>query len=383
MQVRKKKTDRGVAGIYIHIPFCKQACHYCDFHFSTQTDLREEMTRSLLHEMELQRLYLSGHAVDTLYFGGGTPSLLPVDQLASLMAKAKELFGIHPDGEITLEANPDDLTPETLHSLKLAGINRLSIGVQSFDDGVLSWMNRGHTANQIFTSYQAAHAIGFSAISIDLIYGIPNQADGYWANTVRQAIALEPEHISAYHLTIEDRTAFGNWKKKGKVLEVTDEQAAQEFHYLMNQLEKAGYEHYEISNFARAGNYGLHNSNYWNGEHYLGIGPSAHSYNGVSRQFNVANNNLYIKAIGRHEVPAEKEVLTRENQVNEYLFTGLRTRWGCSVQKLKETWGYDLLAMPYTQQLLEQRFLVLENDRLLLTRPGKFQADKIAADLFI
>lgn len=341
------------------------------------------MTQSLLHEMELQRLYLSGHAVDTLYFGGGTPSLLPVDQLESLMAKAKELFGIHPDGEITLEANPDDLTPETLHKLKEAGINRLSIGVQSFDDGVLRWMNRGHTSSQIFTSYQAARTIGFSAISIDLIYGIPNQADGYWANTVRQAIALEPEHISAYHLTIEDRTAFGSWKKRGKLVEATDEQAAREFEHLMDQLEKAGYEHYEISNFARAGRYGLHNSNYWKGEHYLGIGPSAHSFNGVSRQFNVANNHLYIKAIGRHEVPAEKEILTRENQVNEYLFTGLRTRWGCSVQKLKEMWGYDLLAVPYTQQLLEQKFLVLEDGRLLLTRLGKFQADKIAADLFV
>ncbi|HAC23942.1 MAG TPA: coproporphyrinogen III oxidase [Cytophagales bacterium] len=372
-----------MAGIYIHIPFCKQACHYCDFHFSTQTDLREKMTESLLREMELQRLYLSGHTVETLYFGGGTPSLLSVAPLANLIAKANELFGIKPGGEVTLEANPDDLMPETLQGLKEAGINRLSIGVQSFDDGVLGWMNRGHTADQIFTSYRAARAIGFSVISIDLIYGIPNQADGYWANTVRQAIALDPEHISAYHLTIEDRTAFGSWKKRGKLVEATDEQAAWEFEHLMDRLEKAGYEHYEISNFARAGRYGLHNSNYWNGEHYLGIGPSAHSYNGISRQFNVANNHLYIKAIARHEIPAEREILTRENQVNEYLFTGLRTRWGCSLQKLNETWGYDLLAVPYAQQLLEQKLLVLEDDRLLLTRQGKFQADKIAADLFV
>jgi oxygen-independent coproporphyrinogen-3 oxidase len=372
-----------VAGIYIHIPFCKQACHYCDFHFSTQTDLRDEMISSILREMELQRYYLAEHPIETLYFGGGTPSLLAREQLTTLVSAVKKNFGLQPDGEVTLEANPDDLTRETLESLREAGINRLSIGVQSFTDAVLTWMNRGHTADQIFSSYAAARALGFSNISLDLIYGIPGQTDSYWAETVRQAIALEPEHISAYHLTIEDKTAFGNWRKRGKLREAPEEQAAGEFSLLMDQLEGAGYDHYEISNFARAGLYGRHNSNYWRGEHYLGLGPSAHSYNGVSRQFNVANNHLYIKAITKQEVPAEKEVLTRENQVNEYLFTGLRTRWGCNIRKLNETWGYDLLALPYTRQLLEHRLATLAEGHLVLTRPGKFQADKIAADLFL
>ncbi|MBT1706760.1 radical SAM family heme chaperone HemW [Fulvivirgaceae bacterium PWU5] len=373
-----------MAGIYFHIPFCKQACHYCDFHFSTNQEKKGEMVGALVRELELQKSYLGGEPVGTVYFGGGTPSLLSVAEIEMLLQTVAKNFALAPAGEITLEANPDDLHAEKLVALRAAGVNRLSIGIQSFDDQVLHFLHRAHSASTAQQCLEQARAAGFNNISLDLIYAIPGQPLETWRENIRRALSFAPEHISSYSLTIEEKTAFGKWAATGKLKAVEDDLAAAQLEMLVEMLDAAGYEQYEVSNFARAGYYSRHNSSYWQQKKYLGIGPSAHSYDGHSRQHNVANNHLYLRGLQEDKIPFTREVLTPEDVINEYLLTTLRTSWGADLQKLRQELQYDLQALhgPYLNTLCSENLAIVSGDTMRLTRRGKMLADKIAADLF-
>lgn len=374
-----------MAGIYLHIPFCKQACHYCDFHFSTNQNNKARVLKSLATELELQRRYLDGAEVKTIYFGGGTPSLLSGNELDQLLDGVRKNFNVPSDAEITVEANPDDLTRHRLLDFKNSGINRLSIGIQSFDDAILKYLNRAHDSAMVMKSFFDAREIGFQNISIDLIYAIPDQDPQTWQRNINQVIALGPEHVSAYSLTIEPKTVFGKWSAQQKIKEVEDDVAAQQLLTLINSLERGAYDHYEVSNFSKPGFISKHNSSYWTSEKYLGIGPSAHSYNGHSRQYNVSNNYDYAKAIEGHKIPATVESLTREDKINDFLLTTLRTSWGSDLNFLRDVLQYDILQSHgiYIQDLVKNRFATVDNNILALTRSGRLLADKIASDLFV
>lgn len=374
-----------MAGVYIHIPFCKKACHYCDFHFSTSLQNKELLVDALYSEIALRKDYLSGKNLSTIYFGGGTPSLLSYIELNKIIGKIKEHFEVNSDAEITLEANPDDLTPEKIKELTETGINRLSIGIQSFFDEDLERMNRSHTAEQAIQAVKNAQAGGIKNISIDLIYGLPNLTMEKWAFNLDQAFKLDVPHLSAYCLTIEEKTAFNHFLRKGTITLPAEPETIEQFELLMCEAEKHNFIHYEISNFSKEGQSSRHNSSYWKDEHYLGIGPSAHSYNGISRQFNVANNARYIKAILSKRPNIEIEILTQENKLNEYIMTRLRTIWGVSPGFISEGFGEEKLnaflsgAEPY----IASGHLQWKQDSLILTQKGKLLADKIASDLFI
>lgn len=374
-----------MAGIYFHIPFCKQACHYCDFHFSTNLAIREEMVETMKRELQLQQDYLTGEQIETIYFGGGTPSLLTADELNSLMSEARSYFDVIPTAEVTIEANPDDLSLKHLQALRAIGVNRLSIGIQSFQDDVLRFLNRAHNAQSAFECITDSRAAGFQNISIDLIYAIPGQSEEAWAENIRTAIKLSPEHISAYNLTIEPKTVFGNWSSKGRLVPVIEDHAARQLELLVNILDDAGYQQYEISNFSRPGFESKHNSSYWERKMYLGIGPSAHSYNKESRQHNIKNNYTYVKSVREGQIPFEKEILSREDHVNEYLLTTLRTRWGADLTVIRDDYNYDLLSAQkeYVDNLLAQQLATVENNLLKLTTKGRMMADKISSDLFL
>lgn len=373
-----------MAGIYIHIPFCKQACYYCNFHFSTSRGRQAEMVSALLAELLLQKDYLAGAPVSSIYFGGGTPSLLQRMEIESLLAQCRLLFPVHADAEITLEANPDDLSPEKLQFLHTAGINRLSIGVQSFHEADLRWMNRAHNAGQALRCIRDAQAAGFHNITIDLIYGGPTLSDEGWAMNLEQVKALNIPHLSSYALTVEPGTALDHFIAQHKVQAVDPDKAARHFEMLMQWAAINGYEHYEISNFARPGWHSRHNSSYWQGQPYLGIGPSAHSFNGHSRQWNVANNALYLQALEKQELPFEKETLTPTIRLNEYLMTSLRTSQGASLAFISATFGQDKAerlrqaAEPY----VAGGKMHPVTDWMVLTNAGKLFADGIASDLF-
>ena len=374
-----------MAGIYIHIPFCKQACHYCDFHFSTNQETRSELVQAILKEIKIQKAYLGAETIQTIYFGGGTPSLLETRELDLILESIRTSHVVIDDAEVTLEANPDDLTLSRLKELASLGINRLSIGIQSFHSEMLTFLNRVHDAGNAIKSFQQAREAGFKNISIDLIYAMPDESDIQWKEDITQAIALRPDHISCYALTIEEKTVFGRWSASGKMKPVEDETAARHLEILMDELEREGFEHYEISNFAKPGFQSKHNSSYWKQEKYLGIGPSAHSYNGSSRQFNINNNNLYLRSLKNDEAPFDKEELSQENMINEYILTTLRTQWGTDLKKIKQDFGYDLLNKntDYLSRILENKLAILEADVLRLTRKGKLLADKISSDLFV
>jgi oxygen-independent coproporphyrinogen-3 oxidase len=374
-----------MAGIYLHIPFCRQACYYCDFHFSTNTEIRNELLVAMTREIELRKEYLKGDPIQTIYFGGGTPSLLSGDELRKLLNPIYSLLEVNNEAEITLEANPDDLTPDSLLAFRQAGINRLSIGIQSFKDHILKFLNRAHDAKAAIDCVKHAREAGFTNISIDLIYAIPGQDEKEWLSNIQQAILLAPEHLSAYSLTIEEKTAFGRWASGGRLKAVDDDSSAGQLDVLINELESAGYEHYEISNFCKPGYYSKHNSSYWKGQPYLGIGPSAHSYNLLTRQFNVSNNHQYVRALREDKIPFEREVLSEQDHVNEYLLTTLRTRWGTDLQKLKQEYHYDIqITHPeFINDLLKNGLAVIEQNYLKLTRKGRLLADKISSDLFL
>ena len=373
-----------MAGLYIHIPFCKQACHYCDFHFSTNRQLTLQLCNALAVELSLQKNYLEGEKLKTIYLGGGTPSLLSGEELEIIFTAIYAHYKVDSQPEITLEANPDDLTIEKLAELKRVGINRLSIGIQSFDADVLKFLNRAHDVTAALNCVMLAREAGFDNLSIDLIYAIPGQDNSAWEKNLSQAISLSPEHISSYSLSIEKKTAFGQWLRSGKLKATDEEIAAQQFEILMEELENAGYEHYEISNFSKPQFRSRHNSSYWEQQHYLGIGPSAHSFNGHTRQFNILNNHQYIKSIADNKIPFELEILTPANKINEYIFTTLRTNRGCDLQRLKLEHGYDIgtINPDYLDNIMGAKLAILDNHTLKLTRSGKLLADKIASDLF-
>jgi len=371
-----------MAGIYIHIPFCKQACHYCDFHFSTQLGKKQAVVQALVRELELRKGEIPT-AVETLYFGGGTPSLLDSGELENLIGAVQEHYGLAPDPEITLEANPDDLSPETLRALADSPINRLSIGVQSFFDQDLKLMNRAHDAGEAMASLEGASRY-FDNISIDLIYGIPGLDHERWRSNISKALAFGFPHISSYALTVEKGTALHHFIEKGKVPDVDPQQAREQFDILSEMLEGAGYIHYEISNFGKEGYFSRNNTAYWLGKHYLGIGPSAHSFDGLHRSWNIGNNALYTKNIMAGTLPSEVETLGPMDRYNEYVMTGLRTIWGVSLDRVASAFGpsYRTYLKKQAQKHLEQGLLVLEGERLLITKKGKFLADGIASDLF-
>jgi oxygen-independent coproporphyrinogen-3 oxidase len=374
-------------GLYLHIPFCKQACHYCDFHFSTSMGLKGQFVEALLREMDLRRAYLPDPdaPLETIYFGGGTPSLLTDEELNQIFATIQANFQVSPQAEITLEANPDDLTSEKLAVLAASPVNRLSIGLQSFHEPHLRLMNRAHSAQESWQAVQRAQAAGFENISVDLIYGVPASSHAIWEADLARLFELNVPHVSAYALTIEPDTAFGRRLKKGTFVAPPEEFVAQQFEILLAQLQAHGYEQYEISNFCRPGRESRHNANYWRGVPYLGLGPSAHSFNGHSRQYAVANNPQYVAAVlERGEVPATIERLTPLDQANEYLLTTLRTSRGCDLRHLRDALGLDLLAArsDYLHNLTTQGMATLENDVLRLTDAGKLLADHITLELF-
>lgn len=382
--IRNRLTFDAMAGLYVHIPFCKRACHYCDFHFSTNAHGYHQMAEAIAKEIVMQQPYLANATIETIYFGGGTPSILPVSDLKIILEAIHNSFRVLQTPEVTIEANPDDLTGERLSQLKDLGFNRLSIGIQSFDDDVLKFLNRAHDAEMSLKSFEEARAAKFENISIDLMYAIPGQDRSVWRKNIENALALNAEHISAYSLTIEARTAFGKWQRENKITPCDDDESADQFSELIAALERSGYMHYEVSNFAKPGLISQHNSSYWKGIPYLGAGPSAHSYNGTSRQYNISNNHLYVKSVIEGKVPATVEILTRENKINDYVLTSLRTSWGADLSKLKVDFGYDLLDLHgrYVQQLLDAKLAVIESKSLILTRSGRFLADKIASDMF-
>lgn len=376
-----------MSAIYVHIPYCKQACHYCDFHFSTNASTKTQMVEAICKEITLQSNYLEGKVLQSIYFGGGTPSLLSEQELGNILETIRLIFPIDKNPEITLEANPDDLSPIKLRELKNLGINRLSIGIQSFHEPFLAWTNRTHHAEQAENCVKLAQDIGFENITIDLMYAFPAENHAIWHSDLQKALALGVPHISAYCLTIEPKTVFGNWQRKGKIQPINEEFSAQQFEILVNTLVANGFEHYEISNFAKPPYYSRHNTNYWKKGTYLGIGASAHSYNGQSRQFNVSNNALYIKSIQQGVIPFEKEILNLTDHINEYLMVSLRTIWGCDIAFLKEKYGYDILKdeKNLTRLLNYQvnKLLAIENDKIILTSRGKLLADEIAGNLFV
>lgn len=374
-----------MAGLYIHIPFCKKACHYCDFHFTQSLSQIDEMVDAIGKELIMQSDFLGRDTIYTIYFGGGTPSLLEGPHLKKLMGIIQSEYVLSSNPEITMEANPDDLDEEKLSTFFDLGVNRLSIGVQSFNDEHLKWMNRQHTSKEAIDTFHLARKVGFENISLDLIYALPGENHENWQNDLKMMIGLRPEHISSYCLTIEPQTAFGNWLKKGKIKAIDEDFAAEQFEILLDTMRKYGYDQYEISNFAQPGYESQHNSAYWKDEKYLGIGPSAHSYSGKFRKANVANNAKYLKGIDEGKVPIEVITLSPEDQVNEYILTSLRTKWGCDLNQLKAKYGVDLLSMQehYLNKLTTQDLIFEDEGFLILTDKGKLFADKIAADLFI
>lgn len=380
-----------MAGLYIHVPFCKKACHYCNFHFSTSLGLKNDFTGALLKEIELtgsradiENRYLGEELVETIYFGGGTPSLLTTEDLNKILSLVKNNFNIDPNAEITFEANPDDISSQKLKDWKDAGINRLSIGTQSFFNEDLAWMNRAHNADQALIALETAKLEGFDNISIDLIYGLPHQTNSQWEHNVQKAIELGIPHLSCYALTVEPSTALSKMIRQKRAADVDPEKQAEQFLLLTGWVEAAGYEQYEISNFAKQGMRSKHNSSYWQGKKYLGLGPSAHSYNGSSRQWNVANNALYIQSLKNNILPVEKEILTELQQLNEYIMTSLRTMEGINMEYVETRFGREAaeIILTLTLKYVSDGRVKTTDNFLQLTREGKLYADGIAADLF-
>lgn len=373
-----------MSGIYIHIPFCKQACHYCDFHFSTSMGKKKAMVSALQQELALRKPEFNDEVVETIYFGGGTPSVLAMDELQSLIDTVYDNYEVSDTAEITLEANPDDLCPEKLKDLAESPINRLSIGIQSFYEADLQLMNRAHNATEAEDCIRQAKAY-FDNISIDLIYGIPGMSNARWRQNIEKALSYDIPHISSYALTVEPNTALDHFIKKGMVKNVDDEVAQEHFHILLETLEAAGFESYEISNYGKPGYFSRNNTAYWQQKKYIGIGPSAHSFDGARRGWNINNNPKYLKAIANGELPMETEILTTTDKYNEYIMTGLRTIWGVSLSKIASEYGemYREYLLKQAKKHLEEQLLYVDGDLLLTTKKGRFLADGIAADLFM
>ena len=372
-----------MAGIYIHTPFCKRRCIYCDFFSTTQSEKKPAYVHALCQELDMRKDYLEGEDIETIYLGGGTPSQLSQEELEEIFSTLYNIYKVKDDAEITLEANPDDLTPEYVHMLRTLPINRISMGIQTFQEETLKLLHRRHTAQQAIEAFHRCREAGFQNISIDLMYGLPGETLDSWKEDLQQAIALHPEHISAYHLIYEEGTALWKLKEQHQVEEADEDLSVTLFRTLIDELTRTGYEHYEISNFCLPGLHSRHNSSYWTGKKYLGCGPSAHSFNGTSRQWNVASLDKYIHAIQQGKLDYEIEELDIYTQYNDFVITAIRTHWGMSLSQLRSTYGEDLyryclrMAKPH----LAQGVLEMKEDTLKLTKEGIFISDGIMSDL--
>jgi oxygen-independent coproporphyrinogen-3 oxidase len=372
-----------MAGIYLHIPFCKQACYYCDFHFSTSLSHKDAVLNALRKEIRLQKSYLGQETIHTIYFGGGTPSLLQASEITSLIDTITDIYTVASDAEITLEANPDDLDFSKVRDLKQTSVNRFSIGIQSFFDEDLRYMNRAHRSNEAEAAVKRVQDAGFENITADLIYGYPLLTDNKWQHNLNELLNLQIPHLSAYAMTVEAKTALASFIQKKIYPPLNEAQSAEQFTMLMEVMAKNGFEHYEISNFCLPGRYSRHNANYWKGVKYLGIGPSAHSFNGTTRQWNVANNSKYIDALSNNQIPAELEELTERDRLNEYIMTSIRTMWGLDMRHLETiSAGSSNQLIKNTAQFFDKGWMLENEKKLTLTQSGKLYADHIAAELF-
>ncbi len=373
-----------MAGIYIHIPFCRQKCHYCNFFSVATLNQKDEVIKALLNEIGQQKDYLGGEKIETIYLGGGTPSLLNPNELNSIFEELGRYHNISEKAEITLEANPDDLSPQKATELRNTPVNRLSIGIQSFFDDDLHYLNRVHNASQARDAIKIARDAGFENLTIDLIYGIPTLSHEKWLQNLNEFFSLNIPHLSAYALTVEEKTALFHLIRKKKAAPVDEVQSAEQFKILMEQTREHGYIHYEISNFSLEGYYSKHNSLYWLGGNYLGLGPSAHSFNGSSRQWNLPGINSYIVPNASPNLRFEKEILTLAERYNEYVMTSLRTSWGCDPEHILHAFGSDYYEhfRSRVQKFLEKGQIIQKTEVYYLTDEGKLFADGIASDLF-
>ncbi|WP_394344975.1 radical SAM family heme chaperone HemW [Changchengzhania lutea] len=374
----------GGAGIYIHIPFCKQACFYCDFHFSTSLKKKDVLIQSLVKELELRKDELQNDIIETIYFGGGTPSLLSKSELELIIHSVYKNYEVAPNPEITLEANPDDLTNDVILYLSKSPINRLSIGIQSFVEDDLKSMNRAHNAKEAKACLSMASQ-HFNNITIDLIYGIPDMTLEKWNTNIETALSYGVNHISSYALTVEPKTALDTFIKTGKYPPLDEVLALAHFNHLVKKMEAAGFVHYEISNFGKPNYFSKHNTSYWQGKPYLGIGPSAHSFYGNKRSWNVSNNSKYIHALQNNQLPNESEILSKKDQFNEYIMTGLRTIWGVSLEKIDTNFGasYSEHLLHEANKYIVKELLSLEDHKLIVTNKGEFLVDGMASELFM
>ncbi|MFE3872691.1 radical SAM family heme chaperone HemW [Flavobacterium sp. ZS1P70] len=372
-----------MSGIYIHIPFCKQACHYCDFHFSTSMKKKEEMVLAIAKEIEMRKSEFEKQQVETIYFGGGTPSVLTSEEINFLIAAVYNNYFVIENPEITLEANPDDLSSVRIIELSKSKINRLSIGIQSFFEEDLQLMNRAHNSAEAKKCLEVATQY-FDNISLDLIYGIPGMSNEKWKQNIETALSFGIPHISSYALTVEPKTALNKLIQTGKIAAPKDEVAQEHFAILLETLEANDFIHYELSNFGKSTYFSKNNSAYWLGKKYIGIGPSAHSYDGVSRSWNISNNSLYLKSIQEDKLPNEMEILSITDRYNEFIMTGLRTIWGVSFDRIQKEFGSKYLDYlnKQVQKFLNDDLVFIENNILKPTKKGKFLTDGIASDLF-
>ena len=373
-----------MAGIYIHIPFCKQACYYCDFHFSTNLAKKDAMILALERELYLRKKEFNNEQIETIYFGGGTPSVLQTNEIELLVEAVYKNYKVIKAPEITLEANPDDLSVRKINELSDTPVNRLSIGIQSFFDQDLKLMNRAHTADDAHRCLGEARK-HFDNISIDLIYGIPGLTNTRWEENIVKALSYNLPHISSYALTVEPKTALKAFIDKGVIPDVDDETAQEQFYLLLEKLEAEGFVNYEISNFGKKGYFSKNNTSYWQGKKYLGIGPSAHSYDGKKRGWNIRNNSKYLKSINQEIIPLEEETLTIADRYNEYVMTGLRTIWGISLKKIQKEFGnmYLEYLLKQSEKYIKEGLLFADKEMVGITKKGKFLCDGIASDLFM
>ncbi|MDB3906971.1 radical SAM family heme chaperone HemW [Crocinitomicaceae bacterium] len=373
-----------MAGIYIHIPFCKQQCSYCDFHFSTTFQkYRSRMLDAMSLELRGRSGYVQNEIIETIYFGGGTPSLLLKEELSAFLAQIEELFEVSPNAEISLEANPDDCTEKNLKAWKSIGVNRLSIGIQSFKSSDLEWMNRAHNAKEAEQCVLLAQSIGYENITVDLMYGLPGLSEEEWRNHIQKVIDWGVPHVSSYCLTVEENTLLERKVKSGELKVADNEEESRQFEILLETLSQNGIDQYEISNFSRPGFESRHNSNYWKGVHYLGIGPSAHSFQGTSRQWNIANNTQYMKNVEEGTAFFELEVLSDSDRFNELILTGLRTVYGVSFEQLSDIQQIPSDFKVNIEKFISQDWAEVKNERIFLTKEGRLRADFIASELFI
>lgn len=374
-----------MAGLYFHIPFCRKACRYCDFHFTVSVSQKPSLIEAMVIEIDrLPNNYVKQN-IDTIYFGGGTPSVLDREEILKLLEASYNKFSIADNIEFSFEANPDDLTPEYISMLKSLGVNRLSVGIQSFRDDDLALLRRSHNSVQALRAIQSAQQEGINNISIDLIYGIPGMGNDIWEENINKALSMDVPHISAYHLSFEPGTVFDHWRKKGRIFPVEEEVSLKQFEILKGSLESRGFLHYEISNFGKKGFFSEHNSHYWKQIPYTGIGPSAHSYDGDERKWNISSNNKYIENIAKNDSNYyEKEILTTIDKYNEYMLTGLRTMWGIDLNQIEQRFGNNYVK--YTKNIAQKYFLkelTFFGDKMKLSEQGIFLADHIIERFFL